>query len=80
MKPEECYAMHQRAFRCAFDFLNAHFPPGMEPEWWTQASEEIAKAADEQPGNQLAVFLLMGVWDYLNDEYKRRMKDAETGA
>ena len=74
MTPEEQYAMHQRAFRCAFDFLNAHFPPGQDPEWWTQAADDIKVADGAQHGNQLATFLLIGVLDYLNEEYKRRYR------
>lgn len=77
MTPEEYYSRHQQAFRCAFDFLNKHFPPGMDPEWWVQLSEDIKNADDAQHGNQLATFLLIGVLDYLNEEYKRRKKDAE---
>ena len=77
MTPEEYYARHQQAFRCAFDFLNKHFPPGDDPEWWVQFSEDIKNADDAQHGNQLATFLLIGVLDYLNEEYKRRKKDAE---
>ena len=42
-----------------------------------QFSEDIKNADDAQHGNQLATFLLIGVLDYLNEEYKRRKKDAE---
>ena len=71
MTPEEYYASHQRAFRIAFDFLNAHFPPGTEPGWWEQASDDVLKASEGQ--GQLAAGLLLGVYEYLNGEYKRRM-------
>ena len=79
MSSEEYYAMHQRAFRCAFDYLNAHFPPGQDPDWWTKASDDIRNSADEHEGNQLAMFLLIGVLDYLNEEYKRRYINVERG-
>lgn len=72
MKPEEYYAMHQKAFRCAFDFLNQHFPPGDTPEWWLQTTQEITDASVKQGENELVVGLLRGVFDYLDTEYKRR--------
>jgi len=80
MTAEEYYAKHQQAFRCAFDFLNAHFPPGTESEWWKKTSDDIRDAADKHEKNQLAIYLLIGVLDYLNEEYKRRTKNggAET--
>ena len=74
MAPEEYYAKHQQAFRCAFDFLNRHFPPGEDSAWWEKTAEEIKAADDAQHGNQLATLLLIGVLDYLNEEYKRRYK------
>ena len=72
MTSEEYYAKHQAAFRCAFNYLNEHFPPGQDPEWWTKAADDIKSADNKANGNQLATFLLMGVLDYLNEEYKRR--------
>ena len=79
MTPEEYYATHQHAFRTAFDFLNSHFPPGTEPGWWEQASNDILKVSEGK--GQLAQYLLIGVYDYLNEEYRRRMgyDSAESG-
>jgi len=77
LTPEQYYAEHQKAFRCAFDFLNKHFPPG-DLAWWEQASNDLKNAADGQ--NQLAHFLLIGVYDYLNEEWKRRnLGETENG-
>jgi len=76
MTAEEYYAAHQHAFRKAFDFLNTHFPPG-DSKWWESAADDLAKVYNGE--SQLTIFLLMGVWDYLNEEWKRRNKDAEPG-
>lgn len=73
MTPEQYYASHQNAFRIAFNFLNAHFPPGEEPEWWEQASNDMLEASKST--GQLGILLLIAVFDYLNDEYKRRTQN-----
>ena len=80
MTPEQYYAKHQRAFRCAFDFLNAHFPPVQDPGWWLKASEDIKAADDNEHGNQLATLLLIGVWDYLDSELKRRIANGSVNS
>jgi len=72
MSPNEQYAMHQKAFRCAFDFLTAHFPPGQEPEWWDQTAKDVSAAAESQLDNDLTTRLLIGVYEYLSNEWKRR--------
>lgn len=73
MTPEEYFATHKAAFRVSFDFLNAHFPPGSDDEWWRKASDDLLAAANGQ--GQLACLLLTAVYDYLNDEWKRRNLD-----
>lgn len=72
MSPEEYLKQHQKAFRTAFDFLTSHFPPGMDPEWWEQAARDVSAASIEAGENKLVIGLLIGVYDYLEDEYKRR--------
>lgn len=76
MSPEEYLKEHQKAFRTAFDFLTSHFPPGMEPEWWEQAARELSAASIEAGENKLVIGLLVGVYDYLEDEYKLRRKQS----
>ena len=78
MTSEEYYTKHQHAFRCAFNFLNEHFPPGEEPKWWEKMSDDIKAADDSQEGNKLATYLLIGVLDYLDYEYKRRNNNEKT--
>ena len=72
MTPEEYAKTHQKAFRTAFDFLNAHFPPGDTDEWWLRTAEEGSVAAAEVGEEQLAIELLNGVMNYLGNEYQRR--------
>lgn len=69
MTPEEYAKAHKQAFRVAFDFLNAHFPPGPEPEWWEQTARDASAASGD---NELTLRLLIGVLDYLDYEWKRR--------
>ena len=78
MTAEQYYSMHQKAFRTAFDFLNKHFPPGQDPEWWTQTVKDCDEASISQGENKLVIGLLGGIIDYLEDEYKRRINDGST--
>lgn len=72
MTPEEYAKIHQKAFRCAFDFLNEHFPPQQEEEWWLKTAKECSAASAAFGENVLVIGLLNGIMDYLGDEYKRR--------
>ena len=72
--PEAYYAMHQKAFRCAFDFLNAHFPPEDDPEWWLQAAKDVETASLTCEDMRLSNKLLAGVYDYLDEILKERRK------
>lgn len=74
LQPEQYAAVHKAAFRSAFDFLNAHFPPGMEPEFWLKACDDIAKASEAAHGDVLTNNLLAAVYDYIESEYKIRRK------
>ena len=72
MTPEEYAKSHQKAFRIAFDFLNSHFPPGMDDAWWEQAAKDVGRVSDESDNNDLAMELLNGVMNYLGHEYHKR--------
>lgn len=72
MSPEEYAKMHQGSFRTAFDFLKQHFPPGDTPEWWEQTAKDASAASESQLDNPLAKKLLIGVYDYLEYEFKER--------
>ena len=77
MTPEEYAKMHQKAFRCAFDYLNQHFPQGKEPEWWEQAAKDLSAFSISAGENRLVIELLSGVYDYLEYIWKER-KNGET--
>lgn len=72
--PADYAKLHQKAFRTAFDFLASHFPPGTDPEWWEQTAIDASAASESQLDDPLAVKLLIGVYDYLEIEYKRRVQ------
>lgn len=70
--PAEYAEAHPKAFRCAFDFLRAHFPPGTDPEWWDATSNDASAAVNSMGGESLTSHLMIGVLDYLEEEYKLR--------
>ena len=72
MTPEEYAKLHQKAFRCAFDFLNEHFPPQQEDEWWLKTAKECSAASVAFEETPLVLELLTAIMNYLGDEYKRR--------
>lgn len=72
MTPEEYAKLHQKAFRCAFDFLNEHFPPQQEEEWWIKTAKECSAASVAFGETPLVLELLTAIMNYLGDEYKRR--------
>ena len=74
LSPEEYIQRHKLAFRCAFDFLNEHFPPGEDAEWWLKATRELKAASIEHGEDRLLNGLLLGVFEYIYDEYEIRRK------
>lgn len=78
MTPEQYAKAHQKAFRTAFDFLSAHFPPENNQEWWVQAAKDSSAASLSTGEDPLAMELLLGVMNYLGIEYKRRQEDGKT--
>lgn len=77
MTPEEYAKVHQKAFRCAFDFLNAHFPPGDTDEWWIQTAKDCSAASVAFGETPIVIELLGGVMNYLGTEYKRRCENGK---
>ncbi len=67
---QEIVKQHKDAFRAAFDFLNLHYPPGLDPDWWVKAAKDASAVCAEHKGNRLAVCLIGGVYDYLDMEAK----------
>lgn len=72
MTPEEYAEMHKKAFRVAFDFLNSHFPPEFEPEWWEKTANDAADASVLLGENDLAIELMCALMFYMEREYRKR--------
>lgn len=78
MSNEEIVRMHQKAFRCAYDYLQQHYPPGNTPEWWGEAAKDLSDFGIAAGETHLAVELLLGVFNYLESVWKeRRDKDGK---
>lgn len=75
LTPEEYVQRHKESFRCAFDFLNQHFPPGEEEEWFVQTAKDFGEASKACGNNMLVIGLLIGVFDYIEDEWKIRKEE-----
>ena len=72
MTPEEYSKLHQKAFRCAFDFLNAHFPPEDSDEWWNQTAQDCSTASVAFGETPIVIELLNAIMNYLGEEHNRR--------
>ena len=72
MTPEEYAKNHQQSFRAAFDFLASHFPPGMDPDWWVKTGQDVTKVSVSLKENKLLRGLLVGVYEYLEEEFQKR--------
>lgn len=77
MTPEEYVKSHQKAFRLAFDFLNTHFPPGNDEEWWVKAAQDASLATISAGETPLSIQLMIGVVNYLDDERRKRYEAAD---
>jgi len=72
MTPDQYAEMHRKAFRCAFDYLNGHFPPETDDAWWENAAKELSDASVAAGENDLVLELLNAVFTYIGKEYERR--------
>lgn len=64
--------LHQAAFRAAFNFLEAYYPPRDDEEYWLKVAEECGRAADELYGNPLIIPMMVAMVDYLEAVWKER--------
>lgn len=71
-KPEEYAAYHKLVFRTMFDFLNEHFPPQDDPDWWIKFSQDMSVASDKVKGGPLADGMLLAIGNYMEEEFKKR--------
>lgn len=72
MTPEEYAKHHQKSFRTAFDFLNSHFPPEDNEDWWLKMARDCSDASVAAGEDTLTIELLAGVANYLGKEYEGR--------
>ena len=72
LSASEYVTRHKQAFRTAFDYLNAHFPPEENEDWWMHAADQAALAIRNSDGNKLVENLVFAVFDYVEDECKKR--------
>lgn len=71
-EPEEYLAYHKLVFREMFNFLNIHFPPQEDPEWWKKIAEDTDEVSDRIKGGPLVNGMLLAIGDYFEEEYKKR--------
>ena len=70
--------LHQAAFRAAFNFLEAYYPPRDDEEYWLKVSEECGRVADELYGNPLIIPMMVAMMDYLEAVWKERQNGTKT--
>lgn len=63
-------ALHKAAFRLAFDYLSACFPPKYGDEYWDAAAKRMGDVIESNSANRLVEPLLKGVYDYLGEIVK----------
>lgn len=71
--PQEYADRHRKAFRAAFDFLNGHFPPTADADWWDNAVADAVKTIEDKDASSLTRDLVFSVFDYIDRECKLRM-------
>lgn len=64
--------LHQAAFRAAFDFLEAFYPPRDDEEYWLKAANECGRVAEEHDGNPLIIPMMITMMDYLGETWKEK--------
>jgi len=69
---ERTKKLHQAAFRAAFNYLDAFYPPRDDLDYWMKAAEECGRVAAEHYGNPLIVPLMVAMVDYLEAASKER--------
>lgn len=62
---------HPKAFRVAFDFLAAHYPPANTEEYWLKTCKDVSLVSAENIENQLCQDLLYAVVNYLSELCKK---------
>ena len=69
---------HKDAFRIAFDFLKACFPPQRGAEYWTATVERFKHLTEDNKHNPLVKYLLLGAYNYMSEIVKDLPEENET--
>lgn len=64
--------MHQAAFRAAYDYLEAFYPPRDDEEYWYKVSESAGNIASKHKGNPLIVPIMLAMLKYLEDVWREK--------
>ena len=64
--------LHQAAFRAAFDFLEAFYPPRDDEEYWLKMAETCGNVAYQHEWNPLIIPMMVTMMDYLGEVWKER--------
>ena len=75
---EEFSSQHKQAFRVAFDFLKACFPPQRGAEYWTATVERFKHLTKDNKYNPLVKHLLLGAYNYISEIVKDLPEEEET--
>lgn len=71
-------AMHKRAFRVVFDFLESFaWPPENTVEYWKMVASRLPLLDNENKDNKLCRLFLIAVYEYLEEVAKERKKRNE---
>ena len=62
LRQMEDFRRAKRAFRVAFDFFQAHFPPTMDETYWVKTAEDLGAACAALDSDPLGVDLLAAAW------------------
>ena len=66
MEEREAFTkLHKEAFRIAYNYLDACFPPAREDGYWDDAAKKMLKLIGDNKANLLVAHLLLGAYDYL---------------
>lgn len=73
-------ALHRKAFRAAFDYLEKKWPPVWDDQWWKDRAKELgpmAHAAENERGNPLEGELYLAVFCYMEKALKKWWPEEE---
>jgi len=67
-------ALHKKAFRAAYDYLEKNWPPQWDDQWWKERAKELgpmSHKAEEGNGNPLEAELYLALYCYFEKALKK---------